>query len=249
MIGVAAGMALEGYSVFCYSIAPFITLRPLEQIRNDICLHKLPVHIIGNGGGYGYGIMGSSHHALEDIALMRSMPRMQCYLPAFSNDVEPMLLQIITEKAPSYLRLGLGFEAPENNSCKPVIKINTAQNPKVTAVICGPVVNNLLSHPSFISVASNVDLFLVKRFPFTPNEELIQSLKKTKNLLTVEEHYPQGGLGEMLSNWILNNGIQINKAVNRCAAGYPSGLYGSQKFHQKESGLDGDSLIEYLKNQ
>src|ERR1035438_1328963 len=62
MIGMAAGMASKGYSVFCYSIAPFVTYRCLEQIRVDVCFHKLPVFIVGNGGGYGYGIMGATHH-------------------------------------------------------------------------------------------------------------------------------------------------------------------------------------------
>src|SRR3972149_3068805 len=74
MIGLAAGLAYKGYKVFCYSIAPFIVYRCLEQTRNDVCFHKLPVFIVGNGGGYGYGIMGSTHHALSDIACLAGLP-------------------------------------------------------------------------------------------------------------------------------------------------------------------------------
>src|SRR5512132_1728928 len=69
MISVAAGLAYEGFIPWVYSIAPFAILRPYEQIRNDVCLHNLPVKIVGNGGGYGYGIMGATHHTLEDIAV------------------------------------------------------------------------------------------------------------------------------------------------------------------------------------
>jgi len=85
MMGVAAGMALAGRRPWVYSIASFATYRCLEQIRNDICLHCLPVRIAGNGGGYTYGIMGSTHHALEDLGVLRPLPNMQLFFPC-SND-------------------------------------------------------------------------------------------------------------------------------------------------------------------
>src|SRR6187431_2835922 len=79
MIGLAAGIALTGKRPWVYSIAPFATYRCLEQIRNDVCLHQLPVRIVGNGGGYTYGIMGSTHHALEDLAVLKVLPNMQLF--------------------------------------------------------------------------------------------------------------------------------------------------------------------------
>src|SRR6185295_6269735 len=74
MVSMAAGMASRGLQVICYSIAPFIVYRCLEQIRNDVCFHNLPVFLVGNGGGYGYGIMGSSHHCLEDLGALSGLP-------------------------------------------------------------------------------------------------------------------------------------------------------------------------------
>jgi transketolase len=88
MIGVAAGLAHQGFKVFCYSIAPFIVYRCLEQFRNDVCFHKLPVFMVGNGGGYGYGIMGSSHHALEDIACLSGLPRSASTTPSMLSASE-----------------------------------------------------------------------------------------------------------------------------------------------------------------
>ncbi len=70
MVTVAAGLAKEGFDVWVYSIAPFCYARALEQIRNDVCLHGLPVRVLGNGGGYGYGVMGPTHHALEDYGIL-----------------------------------------------------------------------------------------------------------------------------------------------------------------------------------
>src|SRR5690242_17673469 len=72
MVSVAAALASEGLEPLCYSIAPFAVFRPAEQIRLDVCLHGLGVKIVGNGGGYGYGIMGSTHHAIEDVAVLSS---------------------------------------------------------------------------------------------------------------------------------------------------------------------------------
>ena len=88
MITVAAALASEGFLPWTYSISPFVTLRPYEQIRNDVCLHKIPVKIVGNGGGYGYGIMGATHHNIEDIGAMRILPNMKVYVPFTANDVE-----------------------------------------------------------------------------------------------------------------------------------------------------------------
>jgi len=81
MIGVAAGLALDGFRPFAYSIAPFATLRCFEQIRNDICHHNLPVTVVGVGGGYSYGTNGPTHHALEDIGAMRTLPNITVLCP------------------------------------------------------------------------------------------------------------------------------------------------------------------------
>lgn len=246
MIGLAAGLALKGFSVFCYSIAPFITLRALEQIRNDLCFHRLPVHLIGNGGGYGYGIMGGSHHALEDISLMRAMPNMNCYIPAFTEDVEPMLQIILDEKQPSYLRLSLGKSSSFASGSHAFIQLNKAANPLTTAVFLGPAVNELLYHRRFQEIASTTDIFIVKRFPLAVPEAFNDSLLKTSKLITFEEHIESGGLGEALSSWVLRNEIPLKSSKNIFARGYPSMAYGSQSFHKKENGLDGDSIVQTL---
>jgi transketolase len=83
MVSVAAGLAMSGLRPWVYSIAPFIYGRPFEQIRNDVCLHDLPVALVGNGGGYAYGVMGSTHHALEDYGVLLTLPNLRVYVPAF----------------------------------------------------------------------------------------------------------------------------------------------------------------------
>lgn len=102
LMGIAAGLASEGMRVYAYSIAPFAALRAVEQIKLDITGPGLPVCVVGNGGGYGYGYMGPTHHALQDIAVLNAVG-MRCLVPAFDADVGPMVAHW---SGPTYLRLG-----------------------------------------------------------------------------------------------------------------------------------------------
>ncbi len=118
MVSVAAGLARSGMRPWVYSIAPFVYARPFEQIRNDVCLHKLPVVLVGNGGGYGYGVMGATHHALEDYGALLCLPHMRAYVPAFDADVRAMTSDLFSVGHPSYLRLGLS-EEPKDATVPP----------------------------------------------------------------------------------------------------------------------------------
>src|SRR5579871_5522547 len=98
MVSVAAGLAEEGLRPWVYSIAPFLYARAYEQIRNDVCLHHLPVRLVGNGGGYGYGVMGATHHALEDYGTLLCLQGgIRAFVPAFADDVEAMVQGPLTD--------------------------------------------------------------------------------------------------------------------------------------------------------
>src|SRR5450432_1753368 len=107
MIGLASGTALTGMRPWVYSIAPFATYRCLEQIRNDACLHNLPVRIAGNGGGFTYGVMGSTHHALEDLAVLKALPNMQLFFPCANDHVAAAVAKMAALAGPSYIRLAI----------------------------------------------------------------------------------------------------------------------------------------------
>jgi len=110
MMGLAAGMASEGYQVFVYSIANFPTFRCAEQIRNDVDYHKLPVTIVSVGGGLAYGNLGYSHHAVQDYGLMRLMPNILIAAPGDPMEVRACMRYLISHPQPSYLRLGKAGE-------------------------------------------------------------------------------------------------------------------------------------------
>jgi len=106
MMGLAAGMASEGYHVFVYSIGNFPTFRCAEQLRNDVDYHQLPVTIVAVGGGLAYGPLGYSHHAVQDYALMRILPNMLIAAPGDPLEVRACMRYLVANPQPSYLRLG-----------------------------------------------------------------------------------------------------------------------------------------------
>ncbi|MBI5218492.1 MAG: transketolase [Bacteroidia bacterium] len=112
MIGISAGLALTGKKVFAYSIGNFNTLRPLEQIRNDVAYHDLNVCVVSVGGGLAYGSLGISHHATEDLAILRAIPNMTVFAPGDTVEAYEITKKIILEDlGPVYLRLGRAGEA------------------------------------------------------------------------------------------------------------------------------------------
>ena len=248
MVGVAAGFAHKGYKVFCYSIAPFIVYRCLEQFRNDVCFNKLPVFLVGNGGGYGYGIMGSSHHTLEDIACLSGLQNAKVWVPAFADEVEPVLQQIVKEAGPAYLRLGAGKTTPANSISTGSFKIiHKGSDADVTIFALGPVANNVMSALSIADdLCAKVNVVTALQFPLVMEPDLLQLVAKAPNILVAEEHVSTGGLAQQLGIQLMERGVFPRSFKSLKAEGYPNGLYGSQSYHQKLSGLDADSIIAHI---
>jgi transketolase len=238
MIGVAAGLAKEGFRVFAYSIAPFCYARPFEQIRNDICFQKLPVCLVGNGGGYAYGYMGPTHHALEDCAAMSALG-VKVMTPAFDDDLAPMLSMI---DAPTYLRLGYdarptGSTAPCYGGCCGWRKILSGNRGVLAAL--GPMGGVVWDALKDFADNERPDVWVVTELPLVSiPEEFLGSVKNSGKVCVVEEHVAQGGLGMQCAYHLVWNKVGIRKFIHRHALGYPSGRYGSQNFHRAECGMD-----------
>jgi transketolase len=250
MISVAAGLAKTGLSVWVYSIAPFCYARPFEQIRNDVCLNALPVRLVGNGGGYGYGVMGSTHHAIEDYGVLLTLPGMRVFVPAFDSDLDFVVARMELERThPAYLRLGLSelpaaFAPP---AYAPWRRLLRGQGPVVVAV--GPLAGNILKSLMGLDEDLRPDLWVVTELPLNGHDipaDFIASLNNSPGLWVVEEHVAQGSFGRMLASWVLEGSFPAGDFRHFAAKGYPSGRMGSQAFHRGESGIDGASILQAL---
>ncbi|HYP77710.1 MAG TPA: hypothetical protein VER12_17185 [Polyangiaceae bacterium] len=244
-VSLAAGLARAGHLPWVYSAAVFAALRPYEQIRNDVCLHELPVKIVGNGGGYAYGIMGATHHALEDVGAMRALPNMRLYLPLTSTDVAQVVAMMARDTCPNYLRLGMSAKIPgELPDFAPWRRLKRGKSCVVIGM--GPVLQNLYQ-PPVSELLDELEIWNVGTLPLERMpDELAESIADKRRVITIEEHYRACGLAEALSYLVLKSGIVLDSFHSLSAAGYPSGRYGSQRFHEQESELAGANLHSRL---
>lgn len=249
MVTVAAGLARGGLRPWVYSIAPFLYARPFEQIRNDVCLHGLPVALVGNGGGYAYGVMGATHHALEDYGALTSLMHLTAYVPAFAEDVGAAVARIVTGAGPAYLRLGRdekpkGFTLPPYAPWRRVLAGGGA-----TMVIVGPLAGSIIEALLPAPEGSRPSVWVITELPIDVTalpDAFLNDLRRSGHLFVVEEHVAQGGAGQMLAYALVQRGVAPGRFTHRSALGYPSARYGSQKFHRKESGLDPASILAAL---
>jgi transketolase len=214
MMGMAAGMAAEGYHVFVYSIGNFSTFRCAEQIRNDVDYHNLPVTVVSVGGGLAYGAMGYSHHTVQDYALIRSMPNMLIAAPCDDNEARACMRYLIERPQPSYLRLGRGGE-PEIHKNMPIVapgKWVLVDKEKTTDYI-------VLSTGTAASIA-------MRLFPYAKQYTLPlwgmrynrMQIEKTGTAVftSVEDHLKAGGFG----SWLQEAGCSVMiEALNPSVCG------------------------------
>lgn len=199
MVGIAAGMAAAGRRPFVYSIANFPTLRPLEQIRNDVCYHGLGVTIVSVGAGLAYGSLGYTHHAVEDMAILRSLPGMRVYSPADAMECRAAVREILADPSPAYLRLGKNKE-PLMHEVEPDLSTGAPlllrEGSDVTLLVAGPIVTQALAVADLLD-ADGLSVRVLTCPVIKPlNAAAIRTAAEgTRGIVTLEEHTLFGGFG------------------------------------------------------
>lgn len=241
MTGLAAGMASEGCHVFTYSIANFPTFRCAEQIRNDIAYHNLPVTVVSVGGGLAYGALGYSHHAVQDYALIRTMPNMLIAAPGDPLEVKACMQYLAHNPQPSYLRLGKSGE-PNFHSSTPVMTPG-----HWTKIHSGSEKRAILSTGAALQIAMKMATsdeyagWSVYSMPLWSMHDKLKQLDKLaeyEEVVTVEDHLYDGGFGSwLLETKALSQNIRCHirpRALNPSVCG----LVGSQASLNILGGLD-----------
>lgn len=254
MTTVAAGMALEGKTVFTYSIGNFPTLRCLEQIRNDCTYHKANVKIVCVGGGLVYGSLGMSHHATEDLAVMRALPDMVVMAPGDPAEAEAATRAIASYPGTCYLRLGRGGERRIHESITDyqigrALQIRDSRQEgrkNITVFSSGAILDEVCD--ACRSLEQKDVGILQYSFPTVKpidREAIIKCAKDTDAVFTVEEHNITGGFGSAVA-----------EVMAEVACGTP--LYriglndeyctkvGSQQYLRNEYGLSAEKIAEYI---
>jgi len=249
MMGMAAGIASAGKRVFVYSIGNFPTLRCLEQIRNDVCLMNNPVVIVSVGAGYAYGPQGYTHHALEDIAVMRALPNIEVVIPADPIETKLLTKLLVKSKTPSYLRLGKSNERNINQS-EPVIspgKFNEIRHGDAgTILFVGSIGTTVISVAT--ELATQGYSISVASVPFLTSldKEYLISAAIMGPIITVEEHSPRGGFGSAVLEFLNKENIQAHVGIVAVNQKNLSQI-GSQDFLRESNGLNVEEVIKIFK--
>ena len=246
MISVSAALARQKFEVWAYSIAPFCYGRPFEQIRNDIAFHNLPVNLIGNGGGYGYGVMGPTHHAIEDYGVLLTLPNMSVFAPVFDEDVADVVALAASSAGPTYTRLGRGEHA---KGYKPPAyaawrQLTSGDGPIVLVV--GPLAGTYIEAFDALATSRRPNLWAVAQLPVEmnpPPAELLVQLEAASSLCIAEEHVMQGGFGAQFTLFMSLRGLHIPRLTTLYARAHLFERYGSQQFLRKRSQLDVSSML------
>ncbi len=246
MVSVAAALSRTGLEAWVYSIAPFCTARPFEQIRNDVALHALPVRIVGNGGGYGYGVMGPTHHAIEDYGTLLALGGMRACVPAFDEDVAAAVQVTGDTPAPFYLRLGRG--EPPAGYMPPAFEawrqLTHGGGPSVVAV--GPLVGTYLAALQALPEATRPNLWVVGLLPlehYVPPPAFLRQLAHAGALLVAEEHVARGSFASELVLHLASSGLAPRRFRHLCARAARFERYGSQSWLRRQSGLDPEAVV------
>jgi transketolase len=251
MTGVATGMALSGRVVFTYSIANFPTLRCLEQIRNGPCYHNANVKIVSVGGGLAYGSLGMSHHATEDIAVMRALPNLRVVAPGDPVETRCAVDAIIEADGPAYLRLGRAGE-PTVHATSISFELGRAlefsSGTDITLISTGGMLATTASAAAALR-DDGISCRVLSMHTIKPldTQSILRAATQTRLVVTIEEHSVTGGLGGAVAE-VMAEAQPRTATLKRI--GLPSAFVscaGSRDFLAKEYGLTADAIMSTIR--
>jgi transketolase len=246
MTALAAGMALCGKVVFTYSIANFPTLRCLEHIRNDVCYHDANVKVVSVGGGFAYGTMGATHHATEDLGVMRMLPNMVVVAPGDPVETRAATRALVEHEGPAYLRLGKAgepvvHEGPIEFELGRAIRLRDGGD--VTLVSTGGTLQLAMQAAEDLD-RDGISACVLSMHTLAPLDEgaLLEAAHRTGAVVTIEEHSIVGGLGSAVAE-LLAETDDVGPRFRRVGAQHRfSPRVGSQDYLRRENGIDVEGI-------
>jgi len=249
MTGMAAGLAMEGYKPIIYSIIPFSTMRNFEQIRNDICYQNLDVKIIGVGAGFSYGPYGHTHHGLEDIGVLRTLPNMTIVAPGDPTEVNLAVKAMMRSSNPTYMRLGktgekkLYSKDPHFTLGKGIILRDGIDG---TIIATSTLLSRALEVADILQ-AENFSFRVISMHTIKPLDRslILESARKTTIMISLEEHSVIGGLGSAISEIL----AQSDCSIRYKCIGVPdrfTACIGFQEYMRKANGLTSKQIAKTI---
>jgi transketolase len=248
IIGMAAGLAMEGFIPYVNTIATFLTRRCYEQVAVDLCMHDLPVRLIANGGGGVYAPLGPTHLAIEDIAIMRALPNMAVVVPCDADEMNRLMMSTLEWPHPIYIRLAKGGDrvvSAEQNGFELGKSIKMRNGVDGLFITTG-VMTQLALETAEILKTKGVDVGVLHVHTIKPFDTsgVVSAIESVKAVVTVEEHIVNGGLGSAVLESCSELHPELLPKISRI--GIPDKFateYGSQSSLLKHWGITSDNLF------
>ena len=249
MVGVAAGLALTGKRPIVYTIIPFLTMRAFEQIRMDVCIQNLPVTLVGVGGGLAYGHLGATHHAIEDVAILRALPNMTVLAPCDPGETRLAMRAAMEQPGPVYLRLGKNGEPPlhqQDHSFEIGRSIEMRPGDDAAIVSSGPVTKVALEAANLLEQrhveARVIDMHTIKPLD---TKAVLGAASQTGAMVSIEEHSVIGGLGSAVAETLAEGGCGLPFRRIGIRDTFCTGV-GSQEYHLARQGVTAEAAAQEI---
>lgn len=188
MVGIAAGLAENGYRPFAYTISNFLTIRALEQIRNDIVMHQLPVTLVGTSTGFDNGPLGATHHMLEDWGILSGMPNLNIFCPCTPSGLDSLFIECLSTKFPSYIRIPKGQGTHE--------EISSINNKNTLVLSYGSASDYAIKY----AISNDCDYLLIEQLkPLLIEEKIVSYFQ---NIIVIEDHFATIGLYSKMCQFV-----------------------------------------------
>lgn len=248
LVGLATGMADAGLVPYTYSLASFTALRPYEFIRNGPVLHRLPVRLIGVGGGFDYGVQGATHHGLEDLGVLRLLPGLTVVAPADTAQLVTAVEATAGLPGPVYLRVAKA-DPPPVPGLDGRFRVGRAEvlpapggPPDVVLIATGTAAGAAAAAAGLLRAdAITASVVVAASIAPAPVADLVEALAGVPLAMTVEAHHATGGLGSLVAEVIADHGLGC-RLVRQGVRLDPGGRVGSQEWFETEAGLTAEAV-------
>ena len=248
MTGISTGLGLEGRKVISYSIANFTTLRCLEQVRNDAAYHNVNLTMVSSGGGFTYGALGMSHHATEDLAILRALPNVCVVAPSTAWETGYATRAMISQEGVGYLRIEKGGiqDAPSDESYELGKSIVMREGSDATFISCGRIIEECISAAEQLS-QRGFESRILSMHTVKPidRDAILRAAEETGLVVVVEEHNSMGGLGGAVAEQLVGSRIPCRFEHFALPDTYSS-VVGDQNFLRNYYKIDAHAIVSRL---
>ena len=253
LIGMAAGLALEGFIPYVNTIATFITRRCYEQLAVDLCLHNLPVKLIANGGGLVYAPLGPTHLAIEDIAILRALPRMTVFAPCDKEEMARLVPQTLGMSGPCYIRLAKGGDEIVSDAANgfDIGRAIMLRQPGKVLIVGTGITTTRALHAAEELAGEGIECGVLHMHTVKPMDEtaILSQLDGVDLLVTVEEHTLVGGLGSAVGDLLLDKApASVSRLLRLGIPDRFADKYGTQDELLEYYGLQGPQIAQSIRD-